>query len=190
MRIAIVGGTFNPPHLGHKNIIEESSKLFDKVLIIPNNIPSHKDIDCNKPEFRLKMCEIMCKDIAKTEVLDIELKLGGKSYSIDTLHALKEVYKNDEIYFVIGTDSFKTFEKWKCFEEILKLVTLVVFNRDTDSNLQNHKTYLSEKYGAKVDIIQSKIVKISSSDIRHNISTEYLDENVYEFIKQNRLYEV
>ena len=185
-----MGGTFNPPHKGHKNIILEAYKNLnlDKVYVIPNNIPSHKKIPLNSPTpyNRMEMCEIMCKDLDFTQVLDIEIKKGGTSYTIDTLKELKK--EGDKLYLIIGSDSFLTIDKWREFEEIFALCELVVFKRELEIDLNQQKTYLEKKYGVKSHLIESKILEVSSTELRQKLNKELSILEVEQYILQNNLY--
>ena len=109
--VVIFGGTFNPIHKGHTEIIESILKLdnIDKLLLIPTKIPPHKNVDCLADESdRINMCNIIASRFDGVEVCDIELKREGKSYSIDTLHSIKELYPNNPIAITIVTISQST----------------------------------------------------------------------------------
>ena len=115
MRIAIFGGSFNPPHLGHlaaaRAVLEELSP--DKLIIVPANIPPHKAMEEGSPgaEERLTLCRLNFASLPDTEVSDIELRREGKSYSADTLDELMTLYPGAEFTFVLGTDMLLTFEE-------------------------------------------------------------------------------
>lgn len=192
MKIAIFGGTFNPPHKGHKNILQQSIKQMqlDKVYVIPNNTPPHKKLPINTPSTkqRFEMCKILCNKIEKTIVSDIEISLGGQSFTIDTVKYIKNLYKNDDICLIIGADSFISFEKWKNFEEILSMCSLLVFEREHLKSSLNHKKYMQEKYNANIFMIKTKVLQISSSQIRQNLYNEFLDKEILEYIEKNNLY--
>ncbi|MFI3114934.1 MAG: nicotinate (nicotinamide) nucleotide adenylyltransferase [Clostridia bacterium] len=192
MKIGIFGGTFNPPHLGHKNILETSiEKLnLDLVLVIPNNIPPHKEIPKNSPttKNRFEMCEIMCDEIEKTMVSSIEIKNGGTSYMVETLEKLRKKYPFDEFFLIIGTDSFDIFEKWYRFESIFKLSTLVVLERNHLNQNLVQKEKLAEKYNAKILLLESEIIEISSTEIRKDENLHLLQPKILEYIEKNNLY--
>lgn len=192
MKIGIFGGTFNPPHLGHKNILETSiEKLnLDLVLVIPNNIPPHKEMPKNSPttKNRFEMCEIMCEEIEKTMVSSIEIKNGGTSYMVETLEKLRKKYPFDEFFLIIGTDSFDIFEKWYRFESIFKLSTLVVLERNHLNQNLVQKENLAEKYNAKILLLESEIIEISSTEIRKDENLHLLQPKILEYIEKNNLY--
>lgn len=168
MKIGIFGGTFNPPHKGHRHILEKSIEVinFDTTLVIPNNIPSHKEMNKNAKTAleRFEMCEKMFSDIAK--ISDIEIKKGGKSYTINTVLELLEKYPQSQLYLIIGTDSFLNIEKWVRFEEILEKCSLVVFDRFLNMDLSEHKKYIENKYKTNVFYVKTDVIEISSTIIR------------------------
>ena len=127
-RIALFGGTFNPVHNGHINLCLECHKKlnFDKILLIPDNIPPHKSSDdLAGNAHRLNMLKIAAKENELFEVCDIEYKLKGTSYTVNTIAELKKIYKEDELFLIIGSDMLFMFDRWFCYEKILKSVTLV-----------------------------------------------------------------
>ena len=102
----------------------------DKILFIPTNIPPHKsNEDFAGRKDRFNMLRLAIKPYDKFEVSDIEFKRDGKSYTYDTLLELKKIYKNDQLYFMMGMDQASQFDKWKSAKEISELVQLVAFNR-------------------------------------------------------------
>ena len=122
MKIGIYGGSFNPPHLGHQNAAVEAAEkcALDKLLLIPAGIPPHKVMEQGSPanEHRLAMTRLMGGQAAlqsgvEVEVLDLEMAREGKSYTIDTLRALRRQYPNDELLLFMGTDMFFSFESWR-----------------------------------------------------------------------------
>lgn len=131
MRIGILGGTFNPPHLGHLRLAEEAAGVhkLDRVVFIPCDIPPHKScVGIEPAEHRLKMTQIACEDNPLFEVSDMEIRHQGPSYTVTTL----ETFANDktvEPYFILGTDSLKEINMWKDYESLFKLSNFVVITR-------------------------------------------------------------
>ena len=115
MKIAIYGGSFNPPHLGHleaaKAVAEEIRP--DKLLIIPDCIPPHKEVfaDSPAPEQRLELCRLNFADIPNAEISDMEIVREGKSYTAETVAKLREDYGECELCLTVGTDMFMSFEE-------------------------------------------------------------------------------
>lgn len=192
MKIGILGGTFNPPHLGHKNILCQSIKKLslDLVLVIPNNIPSHKKLPKNtaNTQDRLEMCKLMCKNVEKARISTVEIEIGGESYTVQTLRELKKKYPLDEFFLIIGTDSFISFEKWYLYEEILSLCTLTVLERNKKNQSILHKQYLEQKYNIEIQLVESEIIEVSSSEIRNLELNHLLEPEILQYIQQNGLY--
>ena len=135
-RIGIFGGSFNPPHLGHMLALREfQEKLsLDRVLLIPAAAPPHKKLTANSPsaEHRLQMTRLAAQGMHNVEVLDLELRREGASYTADTVAQLRQTYSHDELFLLMGTDMFLSFGKWYHPERIAQEVTLAVAHRDVD----------------------------------------------------------
>ena len=132
MKIAILGGTFNPPHIGHLIIGERAHSVLklDRVFFIPANIPPIKEkfTEIGK-HHRLKMTQLATKDNPHFTVLDWELKRGGISYTIDTVNEIRAKLSPTEIYLIMGWDQALIFDKWKDHDKLVKLCKLIVFTR-------------------------------------------------------------
>lgn len=199
MKIAIYGGSFNPPHLGHleaaKTVCAELAP--DKLLIIPDNIPPHKAMDPGSPtsEERLALCRIAFRSIPGAEISDMEIRRRGKSYTAHTVRELRERYPDDELFLVVGSDMLLSFEEWYEFEYLLSECTLAVVSREEDDldALRAHKALLSEKYAARVHILQHAPLPMNSSEIRVwlrlRLGSDLLDNAVYAEIIRRRYYE-
>ena len=129
MKIGILGGTFNPIHLGHLHLaLEVRSKMgLDEILFIPAGIPPHKiDEDLASPADRFKMVEMAISDYPFFKISDFEIKRAEKSYSIDTVRALKKNHPSNEFFFIIGLDAFMEIESWKDSTFLLQTVHFIV----------------------------------------------------------------
>ena len=192
MKIGIFGGSFNPPHKMHKKIAIELIKkhYVDKVIFVPTGSKYKYKNNLLSDKVRLEMLELMCRDNNNLEVSDYELK-EHVVYTYETLDYFKNKYKDDEIYFICGTDNLSYIDKWKKGEDILSNNKLLVIKRNTDDInilLEKYKDY-------KDNIIVTKIEEneISSTKIREMIynnkrAEDYLDESVYSYIRENNLY--
>jgi nicotinate-nucleotide adenylyltransferase len=133
MRLAVIGGTFNPIHYGHLRAAEEvrESLGVDKILFIPASTPPHKTGEPGvPPAARLEMVRLAVEDNPGFEVSDIEIKRGGRSYTIDTVRSLKsEGTVSLKVFLVIGSDSFNDITTWCEYEELLRLASFVVVTR-------------------------------------------------------------
>ena len=192
MKIAILGGTFDPPHLGHLILAETVLKElnYDKVLFIPSKIPPHKNISGEvSDEDRLNMLKLSIEDDKRFSFDDYELKNEGISYSIKTLNYLYQNYNIDgKIALIIGADLIKNFHKWKEPEKISELANIVAVNREENDNLDKENI---EKYNIK--IIIAPRIDISSTLIRERIKKNkafryFLNNKVYNYIISNKLY--
>ena len=187
MKIGILGGTFNPVHIGHLILAEEAREKLglDKVIFIPANLPPHKDnIDIANPQARLKMLRFALKGNKHFAVSDIEIKRSGRSYTIDTIKALKDKYSDDELYFIIGSDLLKYLEEWKDLNEIFKIVKFIVATRPG---------YPLENIPAYIKTLGIRAVDISGFSVRQCIkegkSFRYLvPEAVFVYINKTKLY--
>jgi len=194
MRIGILGGTFNPVHIGHLILAEEvREKLnLDKVIFVPTYLPPHKDnSDIASANARLDMVRIAIKDNRYFLASDIEIKRDGRSYTIDTLREFKSIYPKDDLYFIIGSDLLKYLDDWKDWDEIVKMVKFIVATRP-GFPLEEISTYIaSRQTGASTVAIRA--VDVSGFEIRRaikeNKSFRYLvPEGVFKYIDKKRLY--
>lgn len=212
MKIGIIGGTFNPIHIAHLRIAEETREAFglDRVLFIPSASPPHKPLAGDLAfRHRLRMVELAVQDNPFFVVSDMEGKRGGKSYSIDTLEALRRERPEDEFFFIIGSDSFLDIGLWREFQAIFALSNIVAVERpgsavpDLASSLPvaiadefcyyAPEKRLAHRSGYSVYYRQGAPLDISSSIIRNltglGRSIRYLvPGSVEHYIKENRLY--
>ena len=191
---AIFGGTFNPFHIGHYEMLcaLQSDENVDKILILPDKIPPHKVCDyMADDETRIEMCRIAAKDFNKAEVCLIEFEREGKSYSYDTVLLLKEKYPTDDFIFVCGGDMLVYFPKWYKYEELMKLVPFMAFRRsDTDNTVFDSCVDSFRKTGMNITVKNEIITSVSSSEIRNNFFSkkELLPKRIYEFLIKRGVY--
>lgn len=204
-RIGIMGGTFNPIHLGHVHLAQLAYRQFnlDKVIFIPAGVPPHKrGMSIAKSEDRLNMVRIAIQNHPYFELNDMEIKKNGFSYTYETLEILKEQSPQDEFYLIIGADSLFMFESWYKPDIILKNCILLAGNRYNISDLDFHKQiqHLKSKYKADVKKIDGPMMDISSTAVRKslkdnilsatdNVNQIYIDSNVIDYILEKKLYE-
>ncbi len=187
MKIGILGGTFNPAHLGHLILAEEAREKLglDKIVFVPANKPPHKDNgDIAEASFRLKMLKLAIKGNKHFFVSDIEIKRQGRSYTIDTIKEFKRKYPSDELYFIIGSDLLKYLDEWKDLNEINKIVKFVAATRPG---------YPLEKIPAYIQTLGIRAVDISGFEVRkcikENKSFRYLvPDAIFNFINKKGLY--
>lgn len=195
-KIAIYGGSFDPPHKGHKLLAENLASVCgaDKVIIIPTALSPFKNSSSATAEDRLNMCKLFFKDDLFC-ISDIEIRRGGKSYTVDTLTQIKEENTDSELYLFMGDDMLLSFDKWYCHQEILRLATIVCACRTEnleklDSMKEFVKTVL--KAEERVIICESVPFEISSTEIRSSLKdgeNKGLSEEVYNYIAAKGLYQ-
>ena len=191
MNIGIFGGTFNPPHFGHLVVIEsvEDQMHFDKIVFVPSANPPHKnDPTLAPPQCRLEMTRLAAGGNPRFEVSDVEVKRGGRSYSIDTLDALTVLHQGARFSLIIGADNFMEFESWKSAEDILARAEIVVMNRPGFS-----PGPARHEFARMVRFVHVPDIGISSTDIRRRVklcrSIRYLvPEPVEQYIRRKGLY--
>ena len=191
---AIFGGTFNPIHKGHYEMIKalNASDRVSKILIMPAKMPPHKSADfLASDEDRLNMCKIVADDFKKATVLDIEFKREGKSYTYDTVKILKDIYKDDQLAFVCGGDMLVYFDKWYKYEELMKMLPFIVFSR-TSTNADEFSSCAErfEKMGMQIILMNDNIPNVSSTNFRDDKTSSLLPQKVYDYIKERGLYGV
>ena len=195
MKICIYSGTFNPVHKAHVELVEGilDEFEFDKIIIIPNNIPPHKNgEDIASAHHRMQMLHLAFNH-PKVEISDIEIARGGTSYSYDTIRAIKEKYNiNEKISFLLGTDAIMGLRSWYRFEDFIKEVDFVIAQRENDFN---PITILVNLNIDGLTCVLSKIPfnDISSTELRKKIRqnediTDLTSQNVAKYIYEQRLY--
>ena len=189
MRIVFYGGSFNPPHCGHVEAAMTISELLkpDKLLIIPSNIPPHKELAEGSPDAqeRLLLTKLAFADVPEAEVTDMELHREGKSYTATTVEQLLAQYPEAEMYLALGTDMLLSFEEWYRFRFLLETLTLAVFIRSEgeEAEMLRHAEYLKQQYGARIIPLRHEPKAMSSRDIRdmlcRRMGASFLPEAVY-----------
>ena len=187
MKIGILGGTFNPIHIGHLILAEEAREklILDKIIFVPTYLPPHKDnSDIAPANDRLAMVKLSISGNRYFSISGLEIKRDGRSYTIDTIKEFKTIYPNDDLYFIIGSDLLKYLDEWKDLVEIIKMVKFIVATRPG---------YPLEKIPAYISTVAIRAVDISGFEIRRcvkeNKSFRYLvPEPVYKYIIKNKLY--
>jgi nicotinate-nucleotide adenylyltransferase len=195
----IFGGTFNPIHSGHIEIIRNVLALpnTEKVIVMPTAVPPHKVSDnlaCDADRF--EMCKLACSNMKNVEVSDLELLRGGKSYTYDTLSMLAGDDKR--LFLLCGTDMVLSFDRWYKYEEILKMCYPTYVRRERDKILETRIiekiTEYYNKHGVMFRRILTDPIEVSSTEIRALVSagksiSHIVPPAVEKYIKEKRLYE-
>lgn len=201
-KIGILGGTFNPIHIGHIKLAEaayEALKL-DKILIMPTGISYLKASQEILPgETRAEIVKLSIDKYSFLEYSDIEVKREGNTYTYETLLELKKIYPSDELYFIIGADTLYSMEKWKNPETIFENCNIAAMIRDNYSyeEMILKISELSDKYKASITLLNAPKFDISSSEIRKLFeegdfyeAEKYLVPEAFDYILANNLYVV
>lgn len=191
-KTGVFGGAFNPVHNGHVRLAEEAVKQLKlrRLLIIPTYVSPHKHTELLPFEDRAEMCRRAFGHIPGAEVSNIEVRLGGTSYSINTVRALKEMYPDEQLFLLIGGDMLFSFDKWYKYESLLKETKVCAVARDDDS-LVDMMEYANEI--GRVKVLPTQAVTMSSTQVRETVAnggdiSEMVPAGVAEFIREKGLY--
>lgn len=196
--LAIYGGTFSPPHLGHIRAAEAFLEAMspDKLMILPSATPPHKSpVLGAKAKDRVAMCRLAFGHLPRTEVSELEIRREGKSYTVLTLRELSSPER--DLVMLVGTDMLLTLDRWYCAAEIFSLTEIAVIRREcareTAVAIEEAIRRYREQYGARIRYIPAPAVEISSSEIRDHIRAGrdtggFLTPEVEEYIKKWQLY--
>jgi nicotinate-nucleotide adenylyltransferase len=199
-RIGVLGGTFNPVHLGHLILGHSAAEALDlkTVLLVPCAIPPHKNpAGVSADAHRVAMLRAAVEGDLVFEVSDIELRRGGTSYAVDTVVQLQQENPDAELFFVVGADALPELHLWKDVYRLLDACTLVPFTRPgvSDAALRPDRLQLDAPWPERLlaNLTSGRGVDVSSSDIRHRVaegmSIRYLVPAAVEmYIAEHRLY--
>jgi nicotinate-nucleotide adenylyltransferase len=194
-RVGILGGTFNPPHIGHLACARAALEQLQltRVLLVPARVPPHKAVECEPgPEHRFEMCRLT----AAAERLDasrIELDREGPSYTVDTLRLLHEQAPDDELTLIVGSDMAVDLPTWRDPEGILRLAALAVAAR-SGAERERVRQRLAVQRGAEgVALLDMQEVDVSSSLVRERVARgleidDLVAHGVAEYIEDHGLY--
>lgn len=213
MNIGIMGGTFNPPHNAHLNCAIAALNACDlqQVLFIPAGDPPHKPLAGDISfEIRCEMTAIAIADHTDFTLSQMEGKRSGKSYSIDTINELSDSYPQDNLFFIIGSDSLLELGTWHRYAEIVRKCNLIVIERPGKGILAPHHSlpiairndfiYISKSrilsnkiHSTQIYFVKSRLFDISSTEIRTLASrgeniTHLVPTALAEYIKNKRIY--
>lgn len=202
--IALVGGTFDPIHLGHISLAREilSHYPVESLYFVPAYRNPHKSESETSPAHRLEMVRRGVREMndPRVDCLDWEVTAPGPSYTIDTIEQLEAAKKND-LALVMGDDVFASFPRWKSPQKILEKVNLIIVTRN--ENLVPVDKILEGIGGAKratwVDVHKMQALPLSATELRKELSQasdedsampQGIQRSVWQYIKENRLYAV
>lgn len=185
-KIGILGGTFDPPHLGHLIIANEvlESQNLDEIWFMPNQEPPHKKkSNAISDEDRIQLVKLAIAEHPRFRLELLEMERSGPSFTYETMKILQETHPDKKFYFIIGADMIEYLPKWKHIDELVKLVQFIGVDRPSYS----HETPYPIVYAEVPEM------EISSSLIRDRLmegkTIRYIvPESVRNYIKENKLY--
>ncbi len=198
-KIALYGGAFNPIHNGHMHLCDEFIKKLelDRLILMPTAQSPHKTSDCvASGADRFAMCMLAAEGQKKISVSDMEISRGGKSYTVDTLRALKKSHPGACLYLIMGADMFMTLESWRAFREIFTLAVICTAPRDgCGQEALRRKAAALEALGAQIIVADIPPAAVSSTQIRERLRAMQpvdglVPEPVARYIAQHRLYHI
>lgn len=212
MKIGLLGGSFNPVHNAHLRIAGEAKAacLLDRIIFIPAADPPHKPV-AGGVSFaaRYRMVGIAIAGRPDFEMSDIEAERGGKSYSIDTIRAFRERFPKDDLFFIIGGDSFLEIGTWYRYADIFRSCHLIVVERPGcpvtnpietlpdairgEFTFDEKTGHLTHESGNTAHFLVGSPLDISSTQIRRLAGagadiSRYVPHDVAEYISQQRIY--
>ena len=190
-RVGILGGTFNPIHIGHLLIAQDALEAarLDRVLFIPSAAPPHKPLADNvSAAHRLRMVKLAIAGDSRFGVDELEIRRGGKSYSVDTLTELRRRHPRAEFHFIIGADSLSELHLWKNARQLVKLCRFIAVARP------GHVARPARLSGLRYQLLDAHPCGVSSREIRQRVaagkSIRYLvPDAVRRYIARHKLYQ-
>lgn len=197
-KIGIMGGTFDPIHIGHMQLAEQALTEYnlDFILFVPNHTPWMKqDRSVTSAEHRAAMVKLAIEGYPGFGLSAVEIDAGGDSYTWKTLETLKGQYPTDEFFFILGADSLLSIEKWAHPEKIFENAVILAAVRDDcdKKKLEAQKETLKRKYDARIRLLSMPPVAVSSTRIRREFYTDpqirkLVPERTAAYILQKQLY--
>lgn len=198
MRIAVYGGCFNPPHLGHLAAVKDANKALkpDRFLILPDRQPPHKKAISGEPspEERLDLCRLTFGELPWAEISALSFQREGPCYMADTLRLLREEFPGDDLILILGADMLPGIEDWHDAASLLAGLHLAVLDRDEipRKSLEEISARLLRGYGTQVEFLLNAPLPISSSMIREILplraGADMLKDGVYSEIIRHHWY--
>ena len=193
MKICLFGGTFDPPHIGHLLIAQTvcEAENFDKILFIPVYTPPHKN-NITPVKHRIEMVKLAISDNPNFEYSDADIVRKGVSYTIDTILDIKQKsgFKNDEVYYLIGSDSLIDLKNWKDSKKILKECNVIVAIRPGFRPSDIPHWILQEVHFANIPRFELSSTKIRSRWVKDLTIRYMVTLPIWEYINKNNLYNI
>jgi len=198
-RIGIMGGTFDPVHLGHIRMGEEALRQLglEEVWYIPSGVPAYKLArhEVSSAEERLQMLRLALEGRESFRISEMEILREGNTYTSDTLTELHRKYPEVHFYFLVGGDSLDYMDRWHEAATIFRLATIGAFPRLRFSRkeISEKAGALRDRFGARIRLLTMEPFDYSSTDIRTRVRegaelSDLLPDSVARYISENRLY--
>jgi nicotinate-nucleotide adenylyltransferase len=196
VQVGILGGTFNPPHLGHLVCAQEAylQLELDRVMLMPARIPPHKPVE-HEPgvAHRLELCRLAVQGDDRFSVSDLELTRPGLSYTVDTLEELNSSEPNNELYLIVGGDVAAGLPQWREPERVLELATLAVARRRGTAWASVESALRGLRGGERARFFRMPQIGVSSTIVRERVRARQpiryiVPDQVAEYIARHRLY--
>jgi nicotinate-nucleotide adenylyltransferase len=196
MRTGILGGTFNPPHLGHLVAAQEAYRELglDQVMLIPAGIPPHKPVEAEPgPQHRLELCRLAIADDDRFTVSDLELRRDGPSFTVDTLKALSTQAPTNDLFLILGADIAAGLPEWHEPERVLELATVAIAKRRGTSRAAVITALAGLKGGERARFFQMPSIGVSSTMLRRRVQAGqpiryFVPDGVVDYIETHGLY--
>jgi nicotinate-nucleotide adenylyltransferase len=197
VRVGILGGTFNPPHLGHLVCAQEAYVQvgLDRVMLVVAGIPPHKTVEVEPgPEHRLELCRLATRgDERRLEVSEMELRRPGPSYTVDTLQELRSTTPDIELFLIVGGDIAAGLPQWHEVERVLELATPVVAERRGTARSSIEDALNSVRGGERARFFAMPPIGLSSTMIRERVRAGqpiryFVPDAVASYIHEHALY--
>jgi nicotinate-nucleotide adenylyltransferase len=196
MRIGILGGTFNPPHLGHLVAAQEAYRelALDTVTLIPAGLPPHKPVE-DEPgaEHRFELCRLAIAGDNRFSVSDLELRRDGPSFTVDTLDLLRSQSPSDDLFLILGADIAAGLPKWHEPERVLELATVAIAKRRGTAKEAVEQALAQLDGGERARFFQMPRIGISSTMVRRRVRAGqpiryFVPDGVMHYIETHGLY--
>jgi nicotinate-nucleotide adenylyltransferase len=196
VRIGILGGTFNPPHLGHLVCAQEAyvELDLDRVMLIPARIPPHKPVEEEPgPEHRLELCRLAVRGDERFTVSDIEMVREGPSYTVDTLEELTSHDPDNELFLIVGGDVAAGLPQWHRPQRVLALAWLAIAQRRGTTRASIEAALKQLQGQDRARFFRMPRIGVSSTLVRQRVGARqpiryFVPDPVIDYIDQHRLY--
>jgi nicotinate-nucleotide adenylyltransferase len=194
-RIGVLGGTFDPIHVGHLAAAEAGIKCarLDRVVFIPAGEPPHRPPAAASAEQRLEMCRLATAGDARFAVADLELRRSGPSYTLDTLLELRRLQPHDALFLILGWDAASLFRTWHQPDQVRVMASIVIIARPGRTSPGQADLETAGLGGDNVVLCLEHTPAVSASDVRRAVATGHsisgqVPEVVERYIAEHRLY--